>query len=912
VIEVSLLGSPRVERDGATVAFDTRKALALLAHLALTDAPRPRDALADLLWPDTGLERARGALRRTLSTLRRAIGAERVEATRDHVRLRKGAGLSIDVDRFRELRAAGDLDAAAAEFSGDLLEGFVVRDAPDFEAWVDGESETLRRELMATLASLAEAHESTGDLAAAGVTLRRWVTLDPLHEPAHQALIRVLAASGDRAAALAQYRACVLTLSQELGVPPLTATTELYEAVTRGSIAPVAPRPAPTLTHPAASAPALVGRDDDLARLVGAYRSIDTDGRVALIEGEAGIGKSRLASELLNLVWGEGTVVLTGRGYEDESGLAYGPVVEMLRDRLREDDAWLDNVDESALTELARLLPELVSARGVAPPGPFDQPGAESRFLAAVWDVLTAASAGPAPGLLVLDDAQWTDEATLRMFAYGIRRLAGRRLLVLVAWRTPHDHPVRRAALAAAQTEDAGHVLLDRLGEDAVGEMIRSVRSTRVDPSVVRRLWETTEGLPLLLVESLRAADDDAALRGGARELTRARLDPVSEQARQILAAAAVLGRRFAVEEVRAVSGRSEEETVAAVEELLADGLVRQHTNGYDFDHELVRTIVYEQTSLARRRLLHGRAADVVDAPPAAVGRHLRLAGREVEAADSYVEAGGRAREVFANEESLDHLRTALSLGHADRTRIRASIADLETVLGDYAGALVTLETAAAECATVELADVEHRLGRLQHRRGEYSLAEAHLLAALDATVDPDDVARARVTADLSLAAHSLGDDDRAQSLAQDAVKLAQQAEEPRALSQAYNLLGLLASTEGDTDEALTQLHRSRVLAEELDDGDLRIAALNNLALVHRARGELADALELTQLALDLCSTLGDRHREAALHNNLADLLHASGRAAEAMEHLKTAVRIFADVGVEEQPRPEIWKLVRW
>lgn len=106
-VEVRLLGPPHVLRDGDLVGFDTRKATALLAHLAVSRRPRPRDALADLLWPDTDVERARGALRRTLSSLRTAIGAERVEATRDHVRLVKDAGMVVDVDRFRALSTSG-------------------------------------------------------------------------------------------------------------------------------------------------------------------------------------------------------------------------------------------------------------------------------------------------------------------------------------------------------------------------------------------------------------------------------------------------------------------------------------------------------------------------------------------------------------------------------------------------------------------------------------------------------------------------------------------------------------------------------------------------------------------------------------------------------------------------------------
>ena len=110
----------------------------------------------------------------------------------------------------------------------------------------------------------------------------------------------------------------------------------------------------------------------------------------------------------------------------------------------------------------------------------------------------------------------------------------------------------------------------------------------------------------------------------------------------------------------------------------------------------------------------------------------------------------------------------------------------------------------------------------------------------------------------------------------------------------------------------MAYLDRSRALGEQLADPDLRVAALNNLALARRAAGDLPGALDLTAEALDLCAAIGDRHREAALHNNLADVLHAMGRGEEAMTHLKAAVEIFGEVGVEEEPRPEIWKLVRW
>jgi DNA-binding SARP family transcriptional activator/Tfp pilus assembly protein PilF len=914
VIEVRLLGPPRVERDGDRVAFDTRKAVALLAYLAVTDRARSRDALADLLWPGTDPERARGALRRTLSSLRSAIGADLIEATHDHVRLIKGPTITVDVDRFRDLREAGAVDRACALAGGDFLEGFTVRDAPDFEDWAQAEAEGLRRELAGALHALAGEREAAGDLPGAVAAVQRWLALDPLHEPAHRALIRLHATSGDRAAALLQYRDCVRTLSRELGVPPLAETTELYQQINRGTYEPTrASGGGPPASPPVATAPEpppFVGRAEDLRRLRAVYDAVRDDGRVVLVEGEAGIGKTRLVEELLSSVRAQGGRVVSGRAYEDEAGLAYAPVVAAFRDRLHDADDWRAHTAAAALAEAARLVPEL-RVEDAHPPRDTgdDGPGAEARFLAGVWETLTVAARGNRPGVLFVDDAQWADDATQSLLAYGVRRLAGRPLLVVLTWRTPADGPLRRAASEAVAAGGGAVVELERLAESDVGELVASAGA---DPDLSHRLWERTEGVPLLLVEYLRAAEEGSAeVPARARDLLRARLTPVTETGRQVLSAAAVIGRSFDAETVREVSGRTDEETVAALEEVVRRGVVREGTADYDFSHELLRGLVYAETSLARRRLLHRRAAGVPGTPPAAVARHLQLAGRDAEAAEAFRRAAGEARVVFANAEALEHLRTALALGHPDRSGLLTELGDLLTVTGDYAEALASLEAAAAEQPEAGV-EVARRLGRLQHRRGEYALAERHLTDALDATPAGDAAARSGVTADLALTAHSLGDRSRARALAEAALELAERSGDPRSLCQAHNLLGLLATEDGDPAGALDHLRDSRELADRTGDPDLRVAALNNLALAHRARDELDVSIELTEGALELCAAVGDRHREAALHNNLADLLHASGRPDEAMTHLTEAVRIFAEVGAEEEPRPEIWKLVRW
>ncbi|MEO7422006.1 MAG: AAA family ATPase [Ornithinibacter sp.] len=928
VIEVELLGPPRVLRDGAVVPFDTRKAVALLAHLAVIGRPRPRDSLADLLWPGTDLAHARGALRRTLSSVRSGVGADLVQATRDHVCLVRGPGLVVDVDVFRSLRESRPEDAVDL-FRGDFMEGFVVRDAPAFEDWSRAEAEGLRQELVAVLALLTQRREGRGDRLGALGAARRWLAADPLHEPAHQALIRLYAEAGDRAASLTQYRECVRTLSRELGVPPLSETTQLYEAVNRGghhgstapppATRPAAPskpsdRPVPSQPSAPSPGPPLVGRSAEMAELRGAYDSLGPGGGVVLVEGEAGIGKTRLVEDFLATLRMDGVQVLEARAFQEESGLAYGPVCDALRIRLRSGRDWLSGTDDRTLGEAARLLPELLE--GSRPPDPLPGgPGAETRFLSAVWDTLVSAVAGRRPGVLFLDDGQWADDATIALLAFGLRRLNDRPVVLLMTARTPYEHALRRAARAAMLKGRGAVVHLERLSETAVAELLRATLGDDVPQEVAHQLWKRTEGVPLFVLEYLRTRDHSGEwpVPSGARELVRARLGPVTETARQTLSAAAVIGRSFDTDAVRLVSGRTEDETVTSLEELVEHGLLREGSVDYDFGHGLVRTLVYEETPLARRRLLHARAADLAGAPPAITARHLLLAGRDRDAAASFRVAGEHAEAVFANTDALSHFRAALAVGHPDRAGVQLQIGDLLTLSGDYSGAQSALEAAAADSRFDQLPEVEHRLGRLHHRRGDYALARAHLERALEGTPPGQLAGRASITADLSLAAQGAGDAELARSLATEAHVLAEEGPDLRALCQSYNLLGMLATLEGDIGESFSLLERSRALADQLSAPDLQVAALNNLALAHRANGGVSAALELTAAALELCTTTSaDRHHEAALHNNLADLLHAIGRSDESMFHLKRSVEIFAEVGEGPEPRPGIWKLVRW
>jgi DNA-binding SARP family transcriptional activator len=941
-LEISLIGPPRVARAGQSVSFDTRKAMALLAHLALAERPRSREALCELLWPGRDPEHARAALRRTLSTLRKAVGEESIDTTGDSIALVRGADLALDVERFRELAADhASLEAqveAATLFSAGFLEGFSLRDSPAFDDWQVGEARALERELAGVLRQLAMGLAARGDYEQAIPHVRRWLELDPLHEPAHRELIRLYAWSGNRGGALEQYRECVRTLSQELGVAPVEETASLYDQVSEGALTP----PAATEAPPAAALPAnygeppaelpLVGRQHELEALIGAHAGAQPDGGLAVIEGEAGIGKTRLAHELARRARDEGAVVLVARCHEDEAGLPYGPVVELLREAVShvEPGGWPAVLPPQRMADASLLLPELASLGADVPDAlPLSGPGAQVRVLEGVAAVIGAACDGPRPGVVLLDDVHAADEATLDAIAYLGHRLRGRALLLVVSWRSeavPPGHRLRRLAADLARDGRAAIVSPARLSEGEVGELVQAVQPDAAAPELGRRVYLESEGLPLFVAEYLAALDagGDRAqepLPREVRDLLEARLGGLRDVARQVLGAAAAIGRSFDFDTVRHASGRSEEETVGALEELVAHGVVREVPGAeprYDFSHQKLRALVYDQTGLARRRLLHGRVAVAMSSHPgrentALVAQQLRLAGDEAGAAEHYRLAAEHAAGLHAHTDALEHLEAALALGSPDTAGLHERIGDLRTLVGDYAEALASYESAAAECERDHLAVLEHKLGGVYGRRGEWERSEARLAMALDSAAPGALGLRARIEADLALTLHQAGRSEDAAARAREALELAGAAADRQAGAQAHNMLGMLARSRGDLAAAREELERSLALADELGDAPARAAALNNLALVERDAGEVESARELTESALELSAAYGDRHREAALENNLADLHHAAGRTEDAMDHLKRAVAIFTEVGADEATRlPEIWKLVSW
>jgi DNA-binding SARP family transcriptional activator/tetratricopeptide (TPR) repeat protein len=978
-LRLALLGPPVVMRDGVPVTFDTRKAIALLALLAVTGREHSREQLADLLWPEADSAKGRASLRRTLSVTVAAMGAG-LTISRAAVTLELAA-VEVDVRDFEALIARPDaksLERAVGLYRDDFLSGFVLRGCPDFEEWQASVSEGLRQSLARGLQRLVAACIAEGDLERATAHARRWLQLDPLHEPAHQAIMRLHGWAGQRSAAMRQYRSLVRVLDRELAVRPLPETTRLYDDVRAGRLGPP-PAPVVTRTEPltvlatepdeaggGAAGPnlavwPLVGRDAELAALRAAWRATGAAGRVVAIAGQAGSGKTRLITEFRTEAAQEprAAAVLAARCHDGETALPFVLAADLLRTALAVRPDLPEVLPAQTAAMAGRLVPALAAAHPDSVAPALDSPVAVTRLYAAIADTLLAATRGGAnaggpAGVVVVEDVQWADSSSLGLLAYLVRRLADWPLLLVVSWQAEQAGRLRvlRTALSEAEGQSLGETIEPGLlGPEAIGALLDL---DGMPPVEVDQLMAETRGLPMLVreyIEALRSAvgSGEAAEADGqgpeqadwwppasVRDLLRARLQAVSEPTRQMLTAAAVLGSDSDADLLRAVSGRGEDEIVEAIDEALARSLLTEipppaagEAPSYGFPYEALRRTAYDSATLARRRLLHGRAADILtrrhERDPAktraaTIADHLQLAGRDVEAARWWWQAAQVARELYAHAEAHAHLVRALALGYPQLPG-RIALGEVLVVLGRYREALAEFETAAALAGAGEGAEaadravqasIEHKLADVHHRLGDWDLAEAHLAVVTELVAGAEPGRLARAEADRAVVAYRRGDAGQAAAFGRAALSSARAAADRGATAQALNVLGMLAARAGDAAAAETYLRDSLAEARQLPELGAAVAALNNLARLLAETGRIREALEVAGQALELGSELGDQHRVAALHTNMADLLHADGQGEAAMAHLKEAARRFASVDVGAAPRPEIWTLVEW
>jgi len=730
-----------VRHDDQVLLFSTRKELALLIYLAVEGRVHLRKTLSELFWPEGDARHGRAALRIALLHLRHMLsegtGVDPVPhllITHDTLgldltcaleldlhplheawtlaRASSGTALTMPEDTRRTLLA--QLQRAASLPRGEFLEGFSLRDAPAFDDWVRFQREYWHLHTSEIFERLSQIQFEAGELEAAIETVSRWLVLDPLHEDAYRRLMRLHFAAGDRVAALQAYDTCRALLATGMQTEPTLETMALANRMR--AVAPPRRKEAPT---PALS-PAtfldspLLGRTTELSTLIKVYHTAQRgQTQVVFLEGEVGIGKTRLATEFLAWAEVEGADVLQGQAFETGGQLPYRPVIEALRPRIERENAPDDLLSDTWLAELARLLPELWDRYPDLPAPVGDKSVARNRLFEAVAR-LGQALAARTPLVVFIDDVQWADAASLDVLHYLARRFAesqtpafllltlrmGEREMPpgLAEWRTGMERavPLTRLPLGPLAMEDIVR-LLQALGRATGKDGRRAAGLERFG----QWLFAETEGQPFYLMETLKvllergvlashqnedggwiidftvAMEHETVVRGffppSVREVICARLYRLTPNAFALLVAGTVLGQGITFERLCQVADLAERDGLPALDEVLHSGLLLESerqggpvTEGrYVFAHAKIRAVVYAEAGEARRSIFHRRALEALQAaaaPAAELAYHALAAGLAEPAFHWSLAAGDEAMRVVAVRDAISFYEQAQHL----------------------------------------------------------------------------------------------------------------------------------------------------------------------------------------------------------------------------------------------------------
>jgi DNA-binding SARP family transcriptional activator/tetratricopeptide (TPR) repeat protein len=735
MLRVSLLGEQAIT-DGVTGFVRTRSPrLIALVALLVTHAgvPQSRQRIAGLFWPDSTDAQALTNLRRELHHLRHVLGDEPslVVTTkdlcwRDSGRSRVDVRI-FDVERKAALAAvaAGDGDAvlthataALAQYRGALLPGV-------HDDWLLEAREELEDHCVHLCDLLGETRARRGDLAGALQVTRRRIQMRPLEEGGYRTLMDLYADLGDRASAVSTYHQCASILERELGVLPDEATRNaLQRLLVRPSSAKVPLREIKPGRSGFAAAE-LVGRSHEVDLLRKLWQ-VTMAGRtgLALVRGDAGVGKTRLVAEIAEIARRQGAVVASTLCFGTSERLPLAPVADWLRNPAiqlatrRLDPVWRTEVD--------RLVPA-DKGRG--------EPVSHSRAMADAWqrhrffEGLGRALTGIGrPTLLVLDNMQWCDQETLMFLTFCLHLLPDAPLLVVGTLRTEHAKRETHWAEWAAQMRATGLLMelsLNPLEATDTARLAEAISGLPLGEHDLALLQATTGGFPLYIVEAVRGSADlgtASPLAGDLMAVLRNRLEQPGPNAREIAGLAAALGRNFTLDLLTEASDLDQDTVVQAVDELWRHRIIYEFHNGYDFSHDLLRETAYELVSPPKRWLLHRRLAQSLellhgndtDAVSAQLAEQYARGGRPERAVAFYRRAAEVAAGTFAHAEAIRLLKKALTIVRGQlegKASAQQELAVLEAMAGPlnarYGYSSPELQQALEH--TIELAE---RLGR--------------------------------------------------------------------------------------------------------------------------------------------------------------------------------------------------------
>jgi DNA-binding SARP family transcriptional activator/nucleoside-triphosphatase THEP1 len=866
-LQIALLGNFRLTYDARPVTgVNSERLQSLLAYLVLhRHSPQPRQRLAFYFWPDSGEAQARTNLRRELHHLRQALpDADRfLQTDAKTIQWRMDAPFTLDIADFELAIAQAEeaerrsdragvraaLEKAAQLYQGDLLPSC-------YDDWVEPVREQLQQTCIRVLEQLIRQLEEQQDYCVAIRYAQQLLRINSLHEATYCSLMRLHALNSDRASALRVYQQCIDVLQRELDVEPSRTTREVYEGVLTNQPFPSLVKPSQELSFAVPKAPSpltrsLIGREQEWATITAWMAGTNpSPSSILLLTGEPGIGKTRLLEEIAAKIQSSHGCVLWGRGFEAEMVRPYGVWIDAFRS--------IASKQAALPAKLGALLPELGTAS--------NEFKDRSQLFDAAVQFLSQLAAKSKRVAIILDDIQWLDEASTALLHYCVRLVSNASVLWACAARNKElddNLPVCKWVQTLRREKRLQAIALSPLNQTQTAELIRSV-SSDIDSD---RIFADSGGNPLFALEIARATSrEEMANSDDIEALIQTRLQQLDDTARELIPWAAALGRSFSPTVVAQLADCSLNKLLVAMEQLEQHSIIRPGgvlygEVGYDFAHDIVRQVAYNQLTEPRRRLMHRQIAQVLNNCSSSdrilvsdVAHHASLGGDRLLAASACLSAAEQCLKLFAYAEASELAQRGMQ--HCqyldDKQRIRRHLELLKVFI--YAGVRRDripeveneLHQRIAEANRLNLKDEEaiglEALIALNYDRGNFSGVHQHSLRAAEAGRAASPTTTARMLAYTgSCLAEIEREMPRAQALLLEAKSLAERV--GLELADIFLGLGWVYHYRADFDAAQQLLTQGWKIAQAEQDHWRECTALKCLAMLELEAGKPTKAL---------------------------------------------------------------------
>lgn len=760
------------------------------------------------------------------------------------------SGVWVDAHEFLNLSRSDDL--SELERAADLYQGDVCPDL--YDEWVAAPRAEYRDCYLTLLETLTTTYQSKNDLATALRYGRRLVMAEPFHEYNQQIYLRLLGRLGRRTEALAHYEYLRGLLQKELAIEPLPETQAVIAAIQREA-AEHKPGPVEVERLP------FVGRTIERGRAIELFeKTLSGRGGLLTIEGEAGLGKSRLLRELAHSAEWRGFTVIIGRAsqtpFASPLTLLTEALTPLIKSRQAQLEALLPKETIAALAPLLTVWPDQVPLPALPPE---HQLYRYQRAVATLFATLTRLT----PLLLILDDVHWADPSIWQTLAAFVPQLDQSRLCLVLAYRRPEIEA--GAGWSTLQAWDrAGHLNVIKLKPLAEADVAQALPDDQ--KPAAGHLWAVTGGNPFLLIDALESVAEGQPPESTLQD----RIAQLPSDTQAALECAAVLGTTVSFLLWAKVVGRLPYALAEAGDLLIRHHFLQPIEIGYAFTHDLIQANVYARLESDQRRALHSRAAEALAESDSDNYRlrafHCDRAGHAVEAVTLYQQAAEQdvARSAYA--EARAAYDRALQLIDPEPSRQRA-----EVLMALTRASFIAQESSVQPDFIGEILQITHQVS--------------------DATLQ----ARAYLLAGES--AMKTGQEAEALKLFEQALAFAEAANDLTLQGEALNLLGETAWRLGTLPAARQYYERQLAVAHQTRDRAQEGAALEGIAFVTASVGDQPDVLKYMRESLAIRRELGDRFREAQATNSLISALQAAGQLDEVLVEGPKALALNDSIG---------------